>query len=228
MSDLEVTFMDEAHRIGVSEALTFGRSADLEIDANRHLHRVLGRFENLDGVWWLLNVGSAIGLDVLDTNSSSRLSLAPGTDIPLPFQDFRVLFSAGRSNYEIEATVLQQRPAFAASDVTSSGNTTVTAAEATLNDEQRLLLTALAEQRLETGLVLELPANKEIASRLGWTVKKFDRKLDNLCTKFDRLGVSGLKGDQGGLATNRRNRLVDHVITVGLITADDLALLELQ
>jgi len=228
MGDLEVTFMDDTRRVGVGDTLTFGRSGDLEVDSNRHLHRLLGRFENLDGVWWLLNVGSAIALDVLDTNSPSRLSVAPGIEIRLPFQDFRVLFHAGPSNYEIEAAVLQERPSFSAADPTSTGNTTVTAAEASLNDEQRLLLTALAEQRLKTGLVLELPGNKVIAARLGWTAKKFDRKLDNLCTKFHRLGVTDLKGDHSDLATNRRSRLVDYVVTVGLISVDDLGLLEQQ
>ena len=51
---------------------------------------------------------------------------------------------------------------------------------------------------------------------------KFNRKLDNLCARFDRLGVPGLKGDVAGLASNRRERLVDHVITTGIIRPDDL------
>ena len=59
-----------------------------------------------------------------------------------------------------------------------------------------------------------------------WTITKFNRKLDNLCTKFDRLGVRGIKGDLGGMALSRRERLINHVITARIVTVDDLAELE--
>jgi hypothetical protein len=103
---------------------------------------------------------------------------------------------------------------------------TVALGDVMLTDEQRLLLLALAESTLrEPHFKDELPANRAVARRLGWSITKFNRKLDNLCNRFTKLGVGGLRGSIDQLATDRRRRLVDHAIGSGLITADQLALL---
>lgn len=229
MAQLTVVFIDEVHNLAPDDSLTFGRDADLVIDTNRYLHRRLGAFRHIDGTWWLSNLGSSLPLDIIDTNSPSRLSLAPGASIPLPFIECRVTFAAGQSTYELELEIEADEPAVALDvDTDETGTVTVTASTATLNAEQRLLLVTLAERRLREGISIELPTNREAAAKLGWTSTKFNRKLDNLCTKFDRLGVQGLKGDLGGLANARRERLVDYVVNVGIISATDLALLEAQ
>src|SRR4051794_9169720 len=46
MSDpnLYVDFIGELSTVEPGDELTFGRQADLHVDDNRHLHRVLGRF----------------------------------------------------------------------------------------------------------------------------------------------------------------------------------------
>ena len=54
----------------------------------------------------------------------------------------------------------------------------------------------------------------------------FNRKLDNVCEKLDKLGVDGLRGGRGKLATNRRARLVEYAVATRLVSADDLALLD--
>jgi hypothetical protein len=54
----------------------------------------------------------------------------------------------------------------------------------------------------------------------------FNRKLDNVCDKLDKLGVAGLRGGRGKLATNRRARLVEYAVTTHLVGLDDLSLLE--
>jgi hypothetical protein len=72
-----------------------------------------------------------------------------------------------------------------------------------------------------------MPSSAEAAARLGWTMTRFNRKLDNVCDKLDRAGVKGLRGGSGGLATNRRARLVEYAVASRLVTAADLDLLDL-
>ena len=47
--------------------------------------------------------------------------------------------------------------------------------------------------------VADLPTNRHVADRLGWTITKFNRKLDTLCVKFEKLGVAGLRGEQSAV-----------------------------
>jgi hypothetical protein len=54
----------------------------------------------------------------------------------------------------------------------------------------------------------------------------FNRKLDNVCEKLDKIGVDGLRGGRGRLATNRRARLVEYAVATRLVSVDDLALLD--
>jgi len=95
---------------------------------------------------------------------------------------------------------------------------------------QKLLILALAEPQLRrdgTGMS-EIPSSAKAAERLGWTATRFNRKLDNVCDKFDRIGVPGMRGGQRSVATNRRARLVEHVIASRLVTKDDLPLLDTE
>jgi hypothetical protein len=97
-----------------------------------------------------------------------------------------------------------------------------------LSPEQLLVVLVLAEPVLRSGyfVAAALPSNATAAARLGWTLTKFNRKLDAVCTKLAGRGVRGLHGDRGRLATNRRARLVEYAVTAHLATARDLALLE--
>src|SRR5699024_12726263 len=64
-----------------------------------------------------------------------------------------------------------------------------------------------------------VPTSAQAAQRLGWQLTKFNRKLDNVCDKLDRLGVRGLRGGPGKLASHRRARLVEHAVFSRLVTA---------
>ncbi len=226
MNQLFVEFAGEERNLNPGDELTFGRDADLDIDTNPYLHRRLGLFRHESGGWWIHNTGSAISLEICDIDSPSRLSIAPGTQSPLPFMHSVARFQAGSMVYElnIERPNVKSDHSMAGE---ADGSPTITASQVPLNDEQRLLLVALGQRRLRDRAAPRsaLPTNREVADGLGWTITKFNRKLDNLCDKFRRLGVSGLKGDLGSLASNRRERLVDHAITVGLINRSDLSLL---
>jgi hypothetical protein len=89
-------------------------------------------------------------------------------------------------------------------------------------------MVALAEPMLrrEGVSMNELPSSSAAARRLGWTMSKFNRKLDNVCDKLDRMGVQGLRGGAGKLATNRRARLVEYAVTSHVITRADLPILD--
>ena len=71
-----------------------------------------------------------------------------------------------------------------------------------------------------------MPSNAEVANRLGWSTKKFDRKLDYICAKLTEHQVKGLRGGKGVEATTRRMNLVEHAIRNGLVMPRDLSLLE--
>lgn len=227
MTALDIAFAGEMKRLEPSTELTFGRAADIEIDTNQHLHRRLGRFSFREGSWWLSNVGSAIALDICDASSPSKMTITPGTAAPIPFAANLIRFHAGQSSYELEVRLILADRVEAIDDP-SAGTPTITAARVPLNHEQLLLLVALAEPRLRHrgAPSSEIPPNRVVTTRLGWSTTKFNRKLDNLCAKFDKLGVSGLKGDLGGLASKRRERLVDHIVTVGIVEPRHLELLD--
>ena len=96
-----------------------------------------------------------------------------------------------------------------------------------MTHDQRLLILALAESGLGSAgdCSAVLPTSSQAAKRLGRTTTKFNRKLDNVCDKLSELGVRGLQGDLGALASNRCARLVEYVLAVRLVTRDDLELL---
>ena len=86
------------------------------------------------------------------------------------------------------------------------------------NDEQYALLERLAALRAGGPITVnDLPSNRELARDLGWTVSKLTRKLDNLCLKLDRAGVTGLVGDSAETAKIRRLRLADVALEHGLV-----------
>ena len=224
---LVVEFIGEEFEVAPDGQLTFGRSADLVVDDSNHfLHRRLGRFFNQSGTWMLQNTGSNIKLTMTDLGSSSRLTIDPGRTVAIPFEDSRLTFGADRSNYEliVEVPFLAISPS--ESD-TVTGTATVRVGSVPLTQSQKQCILALAETRLHSPQlpINAVPSNKDAYTRLGWSSTKFNRKLDNVCDKFTRAGVAGLHGEPGELASQRRDTLVDHVITNGIVTAEDLSLL---
>jgi hypothetical protein len=93
---------------------------------------------------------------------------------------------------------------------------------------QRLLILALAEPilRQQGRGTASVPTSAEAAARLGWALTRFNRKLDNVCQKLAKVGVEGVHGAPGVLASNRRARLVEFALSVRLVTPEDLPLLD--
>lgn len=228
--DLVIEFLGEDHPVARGQTFSFGRSADLSIDDNRHLHRRLGQLEYADGLWWLHNVGSALTIEVVDRNSPSRLALAPGATMALVFEECALRFQAGSTSYELDVDVPLSPPDSAdgadGDGRAADGTRTVTASELVFTPDQLRCILALAESRLIDPSIVDLPTNRSAAARLGWKLTKFNRKLDNVCTKMANAGVAGLHGDLGALAVKRRERLVEFALASHLVSLEDLTLLD--
>ena len=220
---LVIEFCGEERILDSDDSLTFGRRGDLLIDDNPYLHRIVGRFVWRQGLWWLQNQGSKIGIEVRDRCTSSRLSVAAGQQAAIVPLEFTVGFTAGPTSYELRGR-RHGGPVDGDDALLTGGTATIDFGIVPLSAEQHLLLVALCEARLLVGSET-LPTNQAVATRLGWTITKFNRKLDHLCAKLSREGVRGLRGGPDGLAMDRRQVLVDHAIDVRLVTAADLGLL---
>ena len=96
-----------------------------------------------------------------------------------------------------------------------------------LTPDQKLLIIALCENVLRRGdrRAGHVPQSGAAAQRLGWTVTKFNRKLDNVCEKLSDVGVRGLRGGPTKLASSRKARLVEYAMAARIVTVDDLDLL---
>jgi len=226
---LYLEFCGEDHSLEAGGSLTFGRAGELEIDDNPYMHRVVGRFVDRDGVWCLENLGRTIVMTVRDATGLSSAVVAPGSTTALVHGEFTCSFRAGPTRYELSGGLGDYEWA---TDLLGpdgvQGTATIDWGRVDLNDDQRLLLLAMCEQRLRHPHHVDAPvlSNREGASRLGWSVTKFNRKLDHLCEKVDRAGVPDVHGVAGANAVDRRRHLVEHALTVPLVSADQLHLLD--
>jgi hypothetical protein len=224
-NELVVDFCGEAVTLAPGTEYTFGRDADLCIDDNRFLHRHCGVFRHVNDGWWLENLGSQISLTVVDAQSPSSVIVSAGRRAPLTYSESYVRFGIAQSTYEIALRQRLAPPALAEPVVRNAGHDTVmVTATVRINDEQRMLLVALGLPWLRDihDQQRPLPSNIEVMNRLGWTKKKFDHKLDYLCTVFDKAGWRGLVGGRDSLATQRRQRLVRAAIDAHIITVEDI------
>lgn len=225
-STLHVEHLGRLTEVPADGWLTIGREGDLVLDDNPYLHRSFLQLGRSDGLWWIVNVGDLLSATVADADGRVQAWLAPGARLPVVFERTSVRFTAGPSAYHLE---LQQSGAVFSSPpvaTDSTGDTTVGMVPFT--PSQRLLILALAEPvlRQHGRSSAAVPTSAEAARRLGWGQTRFNRKLDNVCQKLAKIGVQGVHGAPGELASNRRARLVEFAVAVRLVTADDLELLD--
>lgn len=225
---LSIDFCGEWYEVEPGSTFTIGREGDLEIDDNPYLHRRFMEVQEQGGIWWLSNVGTMISATVADSSGGMQAWVSPGSRIPLVFGQLNVVFTAGPTTYEF--SVHLRTPAFMqqSNGIEAVGETTI--GPVLFTPSQKAVIVALAEPILRRGGTgfSTVPSSADAAKRLGWPITRFNRKLDNVCDKLDRVGVAGLRGGGGKLATNRRARLVEHAVTSHLITPDDLPLLDQQ
>ena len=181
---LSLDFAGELLEARPGERLTIGRSGDLAIDDNRYLHREFLAFEHQDRLWWIGNVGTRLAAYLTDERGLMRSTLAPGARLPLVFPLTLVTFAAGETLYEVIVTVPTTAYEPQVRQAGDSGHTTITPGRFT--ESQLLAILALAEPVLRrTGSGAgEIPSTNAAAQRLGWTPKRFDKKLENVCDKL--------------------------------------------
>lgn len=226
--ELVLDFSGEVHRAGTDETFVIGRGGDLDIDDNPYLHRRFLVLSHEGGLWWIANEGSRLSAVLTDGDGLVQSRLAPGARMPLVFPRVILTFSAGPTTYEIDLlTSGEDHFTNISGSNQASGQTTIGVTPMTRS--QLLLVLALAEpvlKRAGTGAA-EIPSSAHAAARLGWPLTKFNRKLDNVCEKLDRVGVRGLRGGRAeGAASNRRTALVEHAVSTLMVTADDLPKLD--
>jgi hypothetical protein len=220
-----VDFCGERLELQTGQPFVIGRTGDLAIDDNPYLHRSFLELSWQRDVWWLANVGSQLTATVADRSGAVQASLAPGSGLPLVFSDVVILFTAGPTTYEIDVHAGESSWVPVSAEHAAHGETTI--GRTSLTPDQRLLVVALCEPFLKrpgAGFG-SIASSADVAARLGWTMTRFNRKLDNVCQKFAKDGVRGLHGGATRLATNRRARLVEHVLAARIVTVDDLRLL---
>ncbi len=222
---IHLVFIDELTEVSSGTTATFGRTGDIVVDdANPYMHRTVGTVFDRDGVWWIANNAKHAVLTI--TGSTGRTSRLPPDAVGSLAEPTGVIgFEFGPGTYELGWVLPGRDPLLPpmAEGVPDAAETT-TFGVIPLNEEQHLLVLALAESTLldPSGAVGELPANASVAHRLGWSTKKLDRKLDYLCARLASEGVRGLRGEKGFEATDRRQRLVEHVVGTGMVNRTEL------
>lgn len=227
VSDLAVEFCGEWFTVPPGDTFSVGRDADLCLDDNPFLHRRFLQVSSDGRLWWLENIGARLSATVCDNSGGVQSWLPPGARLPLVFGVTTVIFTAGPTSYEFSVTI--KNPAYRSAQAIDlpPGQTTVGAVRWTTSQMQ--VIVALAEPMLRrdgSGLS-EIPSSADAATRLGWALTRFNRKLDNVCDKLDKLGVRGMRGGPLAHATNRRSRLVEYAVSSRLVTTEDLPLLDL-
>ena len=226
MNPIKVEFCGEWYEVAHPDDFSVGREADLTVDDNPYLHRVFLRIYQDFGLWWLANVGTLLSATVSDSTGNVQAWLAPGAKLPIVFPKMHVMFSAGSTTYDFTIHAQEDYYDTSTSATAAAGSTTVM--PVTLTSSQRLLIVALAEHVLRHSVPGRgtIPTSAEAAERLGWSMTTFNRKLDNVCDKLDKIGVQGLRGGKGKLATNRRARLVEYAVASHLVSVEDLPSLD--
>ncbi|WP_166865949.1 MULTISPECIES: hypothetical protein [unclassified Salinibacterium] len=226
MSTLTIDFCGEKFTTQPERDFLIGREGDLEIDDNPYLHRRFLMLTEEHGLWWIANVGTLLSATITDGSGGVQAWLPPGARLPIVFPTMQVLFSAGSTTYDLFIENDQEYFTTTTMHAGASGSTTIGVVP--LTSSQRLLVVALAEQvlRQDSPGRGAIPSSAQAAERLGWPLTTFNRKLDNVCEKLDKVGVQGLRGGRGKLATNRRARLVEYAVASRLVSREDLVLLD--
>jgi hypothetical protein len=225
MKPLKIEFCGEWYEVEPPNEFSIGREGDLIVDENPYLHRHFLRLYSDFGMWWLGNVGNLLAATITDGTGGVHAWLAPDARIPIVFETMHVLFTAGSTAYDFTIHSSEDYFNTSASQIGAAGATTIEPIP--LTTSQRQLIVSLAEGILNESIPGkgEIPSSAQAATRLGWTMTAFNRKLDNVCDKLDKVGVQGLRGGKGNLATNRRSRLVEYAVATRLVSRDDLVLL---
>lgn len=178
MSRLIVDFAGD--RRVVERRLTFGRAADLELDANPHLHRLVGEFVQLDDQWWLQNLGTRLFITLVD-RSGTRVDLAPGGRQLITTSNGSVRVSVGQARYELGFEV--QGAVTAPEPSAPSADGATTDFQAILTPRELDFLVTFARPVLD-GTNGPLPTYVEVAELWGVSPKTLDNTVQSIKRKM--------------------------------------------
>lgn len=243
---LELEFCGERQRIADGPFL-LGARADLNLDDPPTLPDRLLELRPEGGLWFLRQTSPGPEITLSGGEGAFLAEVTGAAAVPLVFDRQLVSISAGRATYEVELMlsrsvfravppmerpprILDDQPQIIPTGTAGDGDRAVPAGpslDVGLNREQRVLLTVLAAPVLRGGpsALSDIPSSVEAAHLLDWPVTKFNRKLDTVCGKLAKAGISGLHGGANRPALNRRTRLVQVAVEAGVVTVEDLALL---
>ena len=225
------------HRVEAGAPLTIGRHADVILSNDPYLHRRAVEVEVFDDHVELANIGSTLRVTLVHERTRSVTHLEPGGRCALFEGRTSLTIRTVDREHELEISVTL--PGVRAPEtyrVPSAAPGRDTRRPRTLTEDQRLLLTALAEPLLldPTRTLADLPSNREAADRLGIGAG-FNGRLDRLCAAVARLGVDGLgpvvsddpfldgvDADRPRKNRRRRERLVEWALDNNVVTIDDL------
>lgn len=225
---LTVEYCGEEYRLTPTDRFVIGREGDLAVDEdNPYLHRNLIELSYNDGLWWVANIGSRLAVTVSGEVGTLHAVIGPGSKLPVVLPAVALLFTAGDTTYEVNVSC--EVSAFSiGAELPDPGDGTETLGAVNLTQSQLLLIVSLAEPRLRRigSGPTDLPTNTAAAARLGWPITTFNRKLDNVCDKFDQAGVKGMRGGVTQHATQRRARLVEYAVAARIVRREHLGLLD--
>jgi len=213
MTELVVEFAGEQHC--VERRLTFGRTADLDIDINKYLHRRVGEFLLTDRAWSLRNVGSHIHLSVF-SDEGKRVDLPPGSVEVLASATGVVRFTAGPANYELSYAI-RGLTALESDDSDLLGESTTQFALALTPREVDFLVTFAEAQLL--GRDDAMPTYADVARRWGVSPKTLDNTLQSIKRKARNSGLAREVALES---------LIGLIVRHGLVTRADLEWADLE
>lgn len=222
---IDIDDTSESLFLSPGQEITYGREADVDLGVHdAYVSRVQGRIKFREGRWWLQNTGRQLATRVR-SEQGQVVELPPNGLVHLPRGQVVITVKSLNASHSLRTTLLDAQPGTVEATPPKEGPTTAMLPKIPLNPEQRLLLTALCENRLRHDSA-SLIANSEIGAMFRWGPSKVQRKLDYICERLTDEGVEGVKGGLGYEARDRRAALVDYCLASGLVAIADLDLLD--
>lgn len=221
LSTATVILRNERWQVPPDTPLTFGRASTCTICLDPDdpgISRFAGSVEHQAGTWWLTNRSSTRPLVVV-SQIGLRAVLEPGRRVALDQPlSVEVDGSVRRHALAIEVPTDTAPPPL---DSGLSGGLETVGATLTYRLADRQALAALFE-----GYLLSFPrydphprSYADAAERLGWPKTTLIKRIEYLRTRLTKAGVPNLVGDKA------LDRLAEHVLSTGVTTKEDLALL---
>ena len=220
VDELTVRVGDAEFRVGPDDTFTFGRapSCSVCLDASDiAISRQAGRFEHDGRGWWVVNSSASRQFAVVD-EIGLRSVLPPARRATLDGVA-RVLVDGSDRVHELAVDV--PRASEIAVESAPTGLSTSIGDGVLVNDADRAALVALFAGYLEQGRRYD-PYPKSYAAaaaRLGWPRTTLVKRVEYLRSRLSAAGVPNLSG------WNALANLAEYALTTGLITRDDLAML---